>query len=82
MSSVISSERRGNVRWIIIDNPTKKNALDRDQMIALTAAIAEAGADAETRVVVLRGAGKAFCTGADLTAAHGTLPKKGSARGR
>lgn len=79
MSTVISSERRGRVRCVVIDNPTKKNALDREQMVALTEAIAEAGADDETRVVVLRGAGKAFCTGADLTAAQGTLPKKGSA---
>jgi 2-(1,2-epoxy-1,2-dihydrophenyl)acetyl-CoA isomerase len=79
LDAVISSVRRGNVRWIVIDNPTKKNALDRDQMVALTEVITEAGADPDTRVIVLRGAGKAFCTGADLTAAQGTLPKKGSA---
>jgi 2-(1,2-epoxy-1,2-dihydrophenyl)acetyl-CoA isomerase len=77
LNPVISSERRGSVRSIVIDNPTKGNALDRDQMVALTEAFTEAGADSEARVVVLRGAGKAFCTGADLTAAHGTLPKKG-----
>jgi 2-(1,2-epoxy-1,2-dihydrophenyl)acetyl-CoA isomerase len=79
MKTVISSERRGNVRWIVIDKPEKKNALDRSDMTALTEALCEAGADADTRVVVVRGAGKAFCTGADLAAAKGTLPEKGSA---
>ena len=79
MNRVIVSERRGNVCWIVIDKPEKKNALDRSDMTALTEALAAAGADPETRVVVLRGAGKAFCTGADLAAAKGTLPEKGSA---
>jgi len=78
MSEVITSERRGAVRWVVIDNPTKKNALNREQMIELVDAMNEAGADPETRAIVLRGAGSAFCTGADLAAAKGTLPKKGS----
>ncbi len=66
------------MRWIVIDNPTKKNALTRDHMVALTEAVVEAGNDGDTRVVVLRGAGKAFCTGADLSAVRGTLPSKDS----
>jgi 2-(1,2-epoxy-1,2-dihydrophenyl)acetyl-CoA isomerase len=76
MSSVISTERRGRVRRIVMDNPGKKNALDRDAMAALTAAVLEAGADDETRVVVLTGAGGAFCSGADLRSV--TLPTKRS----
>jgi 2-(1,2-epoxy-1,2-dihydrophenyl)acetyl-CoA isomerase len=78
MSSTISNERRGRVRWVTLDNPGKGNALDRDAMVALTAAIREAGEDEETRVVVIRGAGDAFSTGADLRAARGTLPSKDS----
>jgi enoyl-CoA hydratase/carnithine racemase len=66
MSSVISSERHGRVRRVVMNNPGKKNALDRAAMSALTAAMLEAAADDETRVVVLSGAGGAFCTGADL----------------
>ncbi len=75
MSSILSSQR-GRVRWITIDNPKSKNAIDRDAMIVLIGALRDAGADPETRVVVLTGAGDAFSTGADLRAARGTLPSK------
>jgi 2-(1,2-epoxy-1,2-dihydrophenyl)acetyl-CoA isomerase len=74
--SVILSSQRGRVRWITIDNPKSKNAIDRDAMIALIDSLRDAGADPETRVVVLTGAGDAFSTGADLRAARGTLPPK------
>jgi 2-(1,2-epoxy-1,2-dihydrophenyl)acetyl-CoA isomerase len=76
--SVILSSQRGRVRWITIDNPKSKNAIDRDAMVLLTRAILDAGADSETRVVVLTGTGDAFSTGADLRAARGTLPSKDS----
>ena len=76
MSSVISNERRGRVRWVTLDNPGKGNALDHEAMGALAAALREAGDDEETRVVVIGGAGDAFSTGADLRAARGTLPSK------
>jgi hypothetical protein len=61
LEATISSEHRGNVHCIVIDNPTKKNALDRDQIVALTDAIAEPGADPDTRVIVLRGAARFSC---------------------
>lgn len=76
MSSILRSERRGRVRWLTIDNPEKKNALDREAMAAMVAAVREAGRDDETRVLVVAGAGGSFCTGADLRAARGTLPAK------
>jgi 2-(1,2-epoxy-1,2-dihydrophenyl)acetyl-CoA isomerase len=74
--SVILSSQRGRVRWITIDNPKSKNAIDRDSMIALIDSLRDAGADPGTRVVVLTGAGDAFSTGADLRAARGTLPSR------
>jgi 2-(1,2-epoxy-1,2-dihydrophenyl)acetyl-CoA isomerase len=73
MSNIVSSQR-GKVRSITIDNAKNRNAIDREAMIALIDAVRDAGADPETRVVVLSGAGGAFSTGADLRAARGTLP--------
>jgi 2-(1,2-epoxy-1,2-dihydrophenyl)acetyl-CoA isomerase len=73
MSDVVRSELRGNVRWVTLDNPEKKNALDRPAMAALGEAFRTADADGETRVVVLSGAGRAFCAGADLVAAQKSL---------
>jgi 2-(1,2-epoxy-1,2-dihydrophenyl)acetyl-CoA isomerase len=73
MSHVVRSELRDHVRWVTLDNPEKKNALDRPAMAALGEAFRTADADGETRVVVLSGAGRAFCAGADLVAAQKSL---------
>lgn len=72
MSGVVLSERRSHVRWITINRPERRNALDRDTIYALRDAIGESGEDADTRVVVLTGAGQAFSSGADLRAARET----------
>jgi 2-(1,2-epoxy-1,2-dihydrophenyl)acetyl-CoA isomerase len=77
MSNILSTQR-GPVRWVTIDNAKNRNAIDREAMVALVEAIRDAGADPQTRVVVLTGAGGAFSTGADLRAARGTLPSQNS----
>jgi methylglutaconyl-CoA hydratase len=51
---------------VTLDRPQKRNALDARTLDELTAAFARADADDAVRVVVLRGAGKDFCAGADL----------------
>lgn len=74
MSSTVKSEIRRAVRWVTLDDPASKNALDRAAMTALGDQFREADGDDRTRVVVLTGAGKAFCTGANLVAAQTNLP--------
>jgi methylglutaconyl-CoA hydratase len=60
--------REDAVAWLTLDRPEKRNALD-DRLIAeLKAALHEADADDEVRVVAIRGAGQDFCAGADLSA--------------
>lgn len=57
-----------HVARITIDRAERRNALSWQVMSELRAALADAKADADVRVVVLTGAGdKAFCAGADLT---------------
>lgn len=68
MSAGLSVQRKGRVLWFTIERPERKNALDRPTISALRDAIVASGADRECRVVVLGGAGGAFCTGADLQA--------------
>ncbi len=59
-------ETRNSVAFITLNRPDKRNALN-DRIIAeLRDAMAAAEADDQTRLVVLRGAGKDFCAGADL----------------
>ena len=61
------SPRGGRVATVCYDNAAKLNVIDRDSADALGAAIREAGAHRDVRVIVLRGAGeRAFIGGADI----------------
>jgi enoyl-CoA hydratase len=64
----IRLERADPIATIIIDNPAKRNAVDRAVARALRAAFEAFEADDALRVAVLWGAGGTFCAGADLTA--------------
>jgi enoyl-CoA hydratase len=52
---------------LVLDRPEKLNALSGGLVAELVAAIDVAEADPDVRVVVLQGAGRAFCSGYDLT---------------
>jgi methylglutaconyl-CoA hydratase len=62
----LQSALAGGVLTLTLDRPEKRNALSAAMVEALHAALERADLDAEARVVVLRGAGKDFCAGADL----------------
>jgi methylglutaconyl-CoA hydratase len=51
-----------------LNRPDKRNALNDELIAALKAALSEAGSDESLRAVVIRGAGRDFCSGADLSA--------------
>ncbi|MEM7656380.1 MAG: enoyl-CoA hydratase-related protein [Bacteroidota bacterium] len=55
----------GHIKTITFNQPYKKNALSGDMAQALTQVIAETAED-DSRVVILTGAEKDFCSGADL----------------
>jgi methylglutaconyl-CoA hydratase len=63
--SSVSLDRNGLVATVKLDRPDKRNALDRELMIELTQMISALSYDG-TRVIVLTGAGDAFCAGADI----------------
>jgi enoyl-CoA hydratase len=56
----------GPVRRLTLNRPHALNALDEALLDALTVALDDAAVDDRVRVVVLRGAGRAFCAGYDL----------------
>ena len=58
--------REGAVAAITLNRPERRNALSLELMLELTACLDEIGRDREVRVVILRGAGKVFCSGHDL----------------
>ena len=68
MSSLQTSVDSRGLATIVLNRPERSNAFDQPMLEAFARQIAERGADAATRVVVLRGNGKHFCGGADLGA--------------
>jgi enoyl-CoA hydratase/carnithine racemase len=60
-------ERKGGLAAVTLNRPERRNALSLELMLELTACLDEIGRDREMRVVILRAAGKVFCSGHDLT---------------
>ena len=60
-------ENHGAVRVLTLNRPHKHNALDTPLTQALLDGLRAADADATVHAVVLTGAGKSFCAGADTT---------------
>lgn len=56
------------VALITVNDPDRRNAVTADMSAGLRAAVSAAEADPDVHAVVVTGAGKAFCAGADLTA--------------
>ncbi|MEE3753091.1 enoyl-CoA hydratase-related protein [Mycobacterium intracellulare] len=63
----ISVARDGAVLRIRLDRPEKLNAVDAPLLDELSARLGDAAADPAVRAVLLSGAGRAFCSGGDLT---------------
>jgi 2-(1,2-epoxy-1,2-dihydrophenyl)acetyl-CoA isomerase len=64
-SPVLTSVRDG-VAWITLNRPDRLNALNRSLMFTLLAELEALMADADVRVLVITGAGRAFCAGGDV----------------
>ena len=65
---VLLVRREGGVARLTLNRPDKRNALNAELIAALKAALHAADEDPEVRVVALEGAGRDFCSGADLSA--------------
>ena len=63
----ITLGRRGHVAILTLNRPDRLNALSTALRADVERAVAEVKADDAVRVLVLTGAGRGFCSGADLT---------------
>ncbi len=59
-------EKDGRIGRVMLNRPEVMNAIDDDLPVELAAAIEEANVDSSVHVIVLSGAGSAFCAGYDL----------------
>jgi enoyl-CoA hydratase/carnithine racemase len=66
MTGVLLEERSGRVLRLTLNRPEARNALSIELMTALLEALGRAAGEPDDRVVVIAGAGPAFCAGHDL----------------
>jgi enoyl-CoA hydratase len=66
MAFVVVDKPRDQIALVTLNRPERMNAMAFDVMIPLREALEEVSVDNSVRVVVLTGAGKGFCSGADL----------------
>jgi enoyl-CoA hydratase/carnithine racemase len=72
MSELILTRDAGAIRYLTMNRPEKLNAMNDALVSQLAAALRTAEADPEVAVIVLAGAGRAFCAGADLGGGNAT----------
>ena len=66
MNSVVLYEKKGRKAYLTLNRPERFNAINNVMPSALEAAVQQANDDPEVHVIILQGAGKAFCSGYDL----------------
>lgn len=69
-TSPVLVDRRGAVDWVTLNRPERLNALDDEMTHQLRVYFDDLYRDRDCRVVVLQGAGRAFCAGLDLSSAQ------------
>ena len=74
MPVVLVEKQTPQITVVTLNRPERRNALTIELMNELIAAIESAAADPAQRILILRGAGKAFCTGLDLQEAAKAEP--------
>lgn len=71
MTDTILTQTEGGVRTVAMNRPEAMNAFVPEMLSALADAVEAAGRDPDVRVLVLRGAGRAFSAGVDLKVLRG-----------
>jgi len=66
MSEILLRENDGAVATLTLNRPEKLNTLSEELMTALQAELDRIATESATKVVILKGAGRAFCAGHDL----------------
>jgi len=70
-------ESKNNIGYITLNRPEKHNALSYQLLDDIDAVFDHAEADNSANVIVLKGAGKSFCSGFDLKGSYYLTPPEG-----
>jgi 2-(1,2-epoxy-1,2-dihydrophenyl)acetyl-CoA isomerase len=66
LEQVVRTSVENGVAWIRLNRPESMNAVNAALRLALADAVRDAERNADARVVVVTGTGRAFCSGADV----------------
>ncbi len=78
--TAITYSLENQVAWLTLNRPDARNAVNDTLREELIAVLTDARTNLDVRCVVLTGAGKGFCTGADLSRRGGGPSGPGAAR--
>ena len=67
MNEAVLYEVQNEIATITLNRPASLNAMNNDLLDGLVNALRRVTADTSVRTVILTGAGRGFCSGADLT---------------
>jgi enoyl-CoA hydratase/carnithine racemase len=81
MNETILFETNGGVATVTLNRPDKLNAWTWRMEDEFVAALRNASADSSIRVIVITGAGRAFCAGADMNMLEGIAHESGKEGG-
>ena len=62
----LTVEKIDQIAYLTLDRPNVMNAMSREMIMGLRDAVADIAVDEGIRILILRGAGDHFCSGADL----------------
>ena len=68
-------ERTGETAVVTLNRPERLNAFNGEQLDELTGVLDSLAADRGCRVVILTGAGRGFCAGADISSSESAGPR-------
>jgi Delta3,5-Delta2,4-dienoyl-CoA isomerase len=71
---LVTYHREGVIGFITLNRPEKRNAMNLTLWESLARAIARAETDLEVRVILVKGQGKSFCAGLDLSPENDLIP--------
>ena len=81
MTDLVLRQDRGAIAHLMLNSPANFNALSLAMIDAISAALRGIEEDESIRVVILSGAGKAFCAGHDLREMQGARSDEDAGRG-
>jgi enoyl-CoA hydratase len=77
---LLEKDHETHIARLTLNNPERKNCYDPEMRRAMGAAMQDVANDDEVKVLLLRGAGGIFCTGADMRNAYSWYETKGDER--